>query len=136
MKSRFFKLSALLFLTMILTQCTEKTSAEYVQEGLESMRSEQIDKAGEAFLKAVEKDPNSVEGHYGLGGVYNFQKKLTEAEQEFKTVLKIDPIHINAIYSLGYTYELMGNKEKAEESYIKYRRLKGKMDSLMDPEKN
>jgi len=50
--------------------------------------------------------------------------------------LKIDPTHQNAWYSLGYTYELMGRKNEAEESYKKYRRLKGKMDSLMSQEKH
>ena len=64
------------------------------------------------------------------------KKKYQDAEKAFKSVLKIDPTHQNAWYSLGYTYELMGRKDEAEASYKKYRRLKGKMDSLMNQEKH
>jgi tetratricopeptide (TPR) repeat protein len=132
----FCKFLALILLGMILTQCSDKKSDEYVQEGLEYLNKEQYDSAQEAFLKAIEKDVNNADGYYGLGGIYNFQKKFKDAEQAFKSVLKIDPTHHNAWYSLGYTYELMGNKDESEESYKKYRRLKGEMDSLMNQEKH
>ena len=125
---------ALALLVFILTQCSNKSSDEYVQEGLNYLGKEKYDSARTSFLKAVEKDINNVKGYYGLGGIYNYQKKYQEAEKAFQTVLKIDPTHQNAWYSLGYTYELMGRKDEAEESYKKYRRLKGKMDSLMSQE--
>jgi Tfp pilus assembly protein PilF len=131
----FFKFLALILLGMILTQCSDKNSGEYVQEGLEHLKHEQYEAAQKSFLKAIEIDANNADGYYSLGGIYNYQKKLTEAEQAFKTVLKIDPTHHNAWYSLGFTYELMGKKEEAEEHYKKYRRLKGEMDSLMNQEK-
>ena len=87
---------------------------------------------GKSVLKAIEKDANNAEGYYGLGGIYNYEKNFEEAERAFKAVLKIDPTHHNAWYSLGFTYELMGKKDEAEESYKKYRRLKGKIDSLIN----
>ena len=127
----FYKFLALILLGMILTQCSDTNSGEYVQEGLEHLNHEQYDSAKKSFLKAIEKDANNVDGYYSLGGIYNYQKKFKDAEQVFKSVLKIDPTHHNAWYSLGYTYELMGKKDEAEASYKKYRRLKGKMDSLM-----
>jgi tetratricopeptide (TPR) repeat protein len=136
MISPFYKFLALILLVMILNQCSDKKSDEYVQEGLEYLNKELYDSAQEAFLKAIEKDANNVDGYYSLGGIYNYQKKFKDAEQAFKSVLKIDPTNHNAWYSLGYTYELMGNKDEAEESYKKYRRLKGKMDSLMNQEKH
>ena len=37
---------------------------------------------------------------------------------------------------LGLYIRIDGRKDEAEESYKKYRRLKGKMDSLMSQEKN
>ena len=127
----FYKFLALMLLGMILTQCSDKNSGEYVQKGLEHLNHEQYDSAKKAFLKAIEKDANNAYGYYSLGGIYNYQKNFKDAEQAFKSVLKIDPTHHNAWYSLGYTYELMGKKDEAETSYKKYRRLKGKMDSLM-----
>ena len=132
----FYKFLALILLGMILTQCSDKNSGEYVKEGLEHWNHQQYDSAKKLFLKAIEKDVNNADGYYGLGGIYNYQKKFKDAEQAFKSVLKIDPTHHNAWYSLGYTYELIGNKEESEASYKKYRRLKGKMDSLVDQKKN
>ena len=134
--SHFHKILTLILCVLILTQCSEKNSREYVKEGLEHLNNEQYDSARKSFLKAIEKDASNVEGYYGLGGIYNYQKKFKEAERAFKTVLKIDPTHHNAWYSLGFTYELMGKKDEAEESYKKYRRLKGKIDSLINQEKH
>ena len=132
----FHKILILMLFVLILTQCSEKNSGEYVKEGLEHLNHEQYDSARKSFLKAIEKDASNVEGYYGLGGIYNYKKKFKEAERAFKTVLKIDPTHHNAWYSLGFTYELMGKKDEAEESYKKYRRLKQKIDSLMNQEKH
>ena len=132
----FHKILTLILFVLILTQCSEKNSREYVKEGLEHLKHEQYDSARKSFLKAIEKDANNAEGYYGLGGIYNYEKKLEDAERAFKTVLKIDPTHHNAWYSLGFTYELMGKKDEAEESYKKYRRLKQKIDSLMNQEKH
>ena len=70
-----------------------------------------------------------------MGGIYNLEMKYDDAEKAFKSLIQLDPTHFNAWYSLGYTYELKGNKEDAEKSYEKYRRLKGKLDSIMNKEK-
>ena len=120
---------------MILTQCEGKNSAEYVQEGIENSRQGQYSNAKESFLSAIKQDPKNIDGYYGLGGIYNLEKKYEEAEKAFKTAIQLDPTHINSWYSLGYTYELMGKKEDSENSYEKYRRLKGKLDSIMGKEK-
>ena len=133
---RFLNLQLLILLVLILTQCSDKNSSEYVDEGLQYLSQEQYSSASKSFLKAIDKDPKNAEGHYGLGGIYNYQKKYQDAERAFKSVLEIDPTHHNAWYSLGYTYELMGNKDESEESYEKYRRLKREMDSLMNQEKH
>ena len=120
---------------MILTQCGEKKSAEYVQEGIQYSKEQRFDSARQSFLKAIEQDPKNTDGYYGLGGIYNLEKKYDDAEKAFKSVIQLDPTHVNTWYSLGYTYELMGKKEDAEKSYEKYRRLKGKLDSIMNKEK-
>ena len=130
--SHFHKILTSILFVLILTQCSEKNSREYVKEGLEHLNHEQYDSARKSFLKAIEKDANNAEGYYGLGGIYNYEKNFDEAERAFKAVLKIDPTYHNAWYSLGFTYELMGKKDDAEESYKKYRRLKGKIDSLIN----
>jgi len=120
---------------MILTQCGNKNSKEYVQEGIEHTKQGRFNSAKESFINAIEKDPKNIGGYYGLGGIYNLEKKYDDAEKAFKSVIQLDPTHFDAWYSLGYTYELMGKKEDAEKSYEKYRRLKGKLDSIMNKEK-
>lgn len=135
MSRLLLKFSIIILTGLILTQCGEKTSAQYVQEGIDYSNAGNYDSAGESFLTAVEKDPKNIDGHYGLGGIYNLEKKYEDAEKSFKSAIQIDPTHYNAWYSLGYTYELMGRKEDSEKSYEKYRRLKGKMDSIMNKEK-
>ena len=135
MSRLLLKFSIIILTGLILTQCGEKTSAQYVQEGIDYSNAGNYDSAGESFLTAVEKDPKNIDGHYGLGGIYNLEKKYEDAEKSFKSAIQIDPTHYNAWYSLGYTYELMGRKEDSEKSYEKYRRLKGKMDSIMNEEK-
>ena len=136
MTLRFLKILTLILFALILIQCSEKNSEEYVQEGLEFLKHEQYDSARESFLQAIEKDANNSEGYYSLGGIYNYQKKFKKAEQAFKSVLKIDPTPHNAWYSLGFTYELMGQKEEAEESYKKHHGLKEKMDLFISQEKH
>ena len=130
---KLLKFVTLIFVGLILTQCGEKKTARfYFQEGSEYYNQGHYSKAGESFLKAVEEDPKNLEGHYGLGGIYNLEKKYIDAENDFMLAIQLDPTHYNAWYSLGYTYELMGKKEDAEKSYEKYHRLKGQMDSIMN----
>ncbi len=136
MNSLYLKSFIIILTGLILTQCGENKSAQYyVQEGIEFSNAGQYDKAGESFLNAVKKDPKNLEGHYGLGGIYNLEKKYEQAEKAFKTAIQLDPTHYNSWYSLGYTYELMGKKEEAEKSFEKYRRLKGEMDSILNKDK-
>ena len=134
-QKQFLKFFAILFMGMILTQCGNKNSKEYVQEGIEHTKQGRFNSAKESFINAIEKDPKNIGGYYGLGGIYNLEKKYDDAEKAFKSVIQLDPTHFDAWYSLGYTYELMGKKEDSEKSYEKYRRLKGKLDSIMNKEK-
>lgn len=125
-----YQLPALLILLMILPQCTEKSSRDYVQEGLKYTENQEYSKAEEAYLRAIEKNPKNPDGYYGLGGIYNYQKKYDQAVETFRKVIELDPIHYNAYYSLGYSYESMGKKEEAEIQYSASRRLKRKMEEI------
>lgn len=125
-----YQLPVLLLLLMILPQCTEKSSRDYVQEGLKYTEDQEYSKAEDAYLRAIEKNPGNPAGHYGLGGIYNYQKNYDQAAEEFRKVIELDPTHYNGYYSLGYSYELMGKKEEAEIQYNSYRRLKKKMEEI------
>ncbi|MEO2043038.1 MAG: tetratricopeptide repeat protein [Nitrospinaceae bacterium] len=135
MIQQFIKLFTVILVGMILTQCENKNSAEYVQEAIEYSKQGQFSNAKKSYLKAIESDPKNTDGYYGLGGMYNLEKKYKNAEKAFKSALQLDPTHINAWYSLGYTYELMGKKEDSESSYEKHRRLKEKLNSIIGKKK-
>ena len=127
-----YKCVAIILTGMILTQCGDKSSSEYVQEGNDYSTRGLYNDAKESYLKSIEKDSKNIEGHYGLGGMYNLERKYEDAEKEFHSVIQLDPTHINGWYSLGYTYELMGKKEDSEKSYRKYRQLKERMDFIIN----
>lgn len=124
----FFCLATLL----ILPQCVEKTSDDYVQEGIANSRDGNYQQAMDSFLMAIEIDKKNPEAYVGLGGIYNQQKMYPRAVEVFNMALGIDPTYVDAYYSLGYSYEMMGDREQAEIRYRKYRSLKKKLDDLID----
>ena len=132
---KLFTLCLLTLLALILPQCSDKNSDDYYKEGLAQIEKQDYDSAEAAFQKAIEKNSKNPNGHYGLGGIYNFRKKYDLAEQAFITTLRIDPTFVDAHFSLGYTYEQLGQKEKAEREYATYRRLKKKMEHILNEEK-
>ena len=81
---------------------------------------------------AIQKNKRNPKAYVGLGGIYNHEKMYSEAVKVFGTALRLDPAYINAYYSLGFTYEMMGDLEKAEENYKKYRLLKKKLNDLIN----
>jgi Flp pilus assembly protein TadD len=127
-----YRVPALLVLLLILPQCAEKSSSDYVKEGYQYTEQQEYSKAENAFLKAIEKDPKNADGFYGLGGIHNNNKKYPEAIEAFQKVLRLDPTHFNAYYSLGYSYEQNGDIKQAKRNYQTYKRLKQKMDKIIN----
>ena len=103
MSRLFHKILTLILFVIILTQCSDKSSGEYVQEGLKYLNKEEYDSARESFLKAIEIDANNPDGYYGLGGIYNYQKKFKKAELGIKKKTKIENGKIEVVdkYSIN-----------------------------------
>ncbi len=140
-KKYFFlnKLARLVFLIvcgLILSQCAEKTSQQYVEDGLKFTRNEDYGRALESFLNAIDKDKKNPQAYYGLGGIYNVQESYSQAVAVFQTAVQLDPTFMDAYYSLGYSFEMMGNKAEAKKNYDRYHSLKGKFDKYMEKERN
>lgn len=119
---------------LILPQCSEKNSVDYVQEGMQYIEQQNFDKAEAAFLKAIEKNSKDPEAYYGVGGIYNYRKQYDKAKEAFRNTIKMDPAHFDAHYSLGYTHEQLGENEAAEKEFAIYNRLKKKMDAALKRE--
>jgi tetratricopeptide (TPR) repeat protein len=79
------------------------------------------EKAEQAYLKAIELDPNYATPHNGLG--YLFQYYLGEpekAEQAYLKAIELDPKDAYPHNGLGYLFQYhLGEPEKAEQAYLK-----------------
>jgi len=127
---RFWSLFWIACLLLILPQCSDKKSADYVKEGFQFIEDQNFQRAETSFKQALSKNPKNPQAFYGLGGIYNSQARYPEAEEAFKNALRNDPTHVDAHYSLGYTYEQMGKDELAEKHFKMYKRLKTKIAKM------
>lgn len=128
----FLSLTAAL---LVLPQCAEKSSQDYVRDGIEQTQRQEYSEAMESFLKAIEKDSRNAEAYVALGGIYNQKNMFAEAAEAFDNALQLDPTHVDAYYSLGFTQEMMGNMEEAEKNYQKHHSLKKRLDDLIRKER-
>lgn len=78
-----------------------------------------ITEALAAYQKALEIDPRSKEGHFGLGIVYASQQQYTDAEASYQKALAIDPRYEEAYTNLGAI--LMAQKKTAD-AIVAYRK--------------
>ena len=58
-----------------------------------------------AYKKAIELDPHSVDARMGLGEVYEEKGLYKEATEEYRRVIEIDGKHTGAMYNLALVYE-------------------------------
>lgn len=121
----------MLLMALLLTQCSSKTSDEWVKEGIKLSEQGDYESAFDAFLKATELDPKNPKAFYGLGGLYNYRNQHESAAQAFQTVIKLDPTHFNARYSLGFTYEKLGQPELAKPEFARYHSLKKRFEAMI-----
>src|SRR3989442_13542784 len=58
-----------------------------------------------AYKKAIDLDPASVEARMGLGEVYEDKGLYKEAADEYRRVIELDAKHTGAMYNLAIVYE-------------------------------
>jgi tetratricopeptide (TPR) repeat protein len=64
-----------------------------------------------AYKKAIELDPHSVEARMGLGEVYEDKGLYKEAIDEYRRVIDLDAKHTGALYNLALVYEKVDPRE-------------------------
>ena len=73
-----------------------------------------IEKAIEEFNTSIQKAPDSLPAHMGLGIIYETQKKYDKAKEYYQKALKINPKFAPAANNLAYLYaETGGNIDEA-----------------------
>jgi len=64
-----------------------------------------------AYKKAIDLDPGSVEARMGLGEVYEDKGLYKEASEEYRKVIDLDGKHTGAMYNLAIVYEKTDPRE-------------------------
>lgn len=74
----------------------------------------QMDKALNAFERAVQVNPNDVRGYKNLGTVYGIQERYQEAIDVLLKAEEIAPRDAEVITNLAITYKRLGNDERSQ----------------------
>jgi tetratricopeptide (TPR) repeat protein/TolB-like protein len=84
-----------------------------------------------AYKKAIELDPYTVEARMGLGEVFEEKGLYKEAIEEYRRVVELDAKHTGAMYNLALVYEKVDPRE-AITQWEKYIALAAQLPSEKD----
>ena len=84
-----------------------------------------------AYKKAIDLDPSSVEARMGLGEVYEDKGLYKEAIGEYRHVVELDGKHTGAMYNLALVYEKVDPRE-AVAQWERYIALASQLPSEKD----
>ena len=104
----------LLFVPVFLAACTTlPTSAEYLLRGDGYFQDGKPQKALEAYTRALELNPDNLEGHASRGAVYYFTGDYDNAEKDFLYVLDKNPYQVDAYTAYASTLAAKGDFQNA-----------------------
>jgi tetratricopeptide (TPR) repeat protein len=76
------------------------------------------------LTKALALDPKLAEAHLQLGNLYSDQNKHAEAIPEYKRALELNSDLADAYYRLGQAYVRTGEKDRAQEQFQVYQKIR------------
>jgi tetratricopeptide (TPR) repeat protein len=74
--------------------------------------------------KSMALDPTLAEAHLQLGNLYSEQGKYADSIPEYQRALKLNSDLADAHYRLGQAYVRTGEKERAQEQFEVYQKLR------------
>src|SRR5215213_9038211 len=80
-------------------------------------RTDVITEAERLAKEVLAKDPNHIEGHILMGGVYFAQKQQDKTFAELNEAVRIDPKRVESYLSLARFYIVTKERDKADETY-------------------
>ncbi len=96
----------------------------WFQRGLElEQTGGPVEQILEAYLKAVELDPQSAGALVNLGTLYFNTRDFTRAERCYKQALEVDPEYALAHFDLANLYDERGQREQALKHYLNALRI-------------
>jgi tetratricopeptide (TPR) repeat protein len=82
----------------------------------------ELPEAQAAFEKAVAANPQAIVSRYRLAHTHRAQGHYPRAIETLQQIQKVDPSETSVFYDMGVVYELMGDRQKASESFTRFRR--------------
>ena len=96
----------------------ERQAESYFQNGLALEEAgAPIEKAIEAYRKAIELNPGAAGALVNLGTIYYRQRKYEDAESQYLKAVQVDANYPLAHYNLGNLYDEQGDLTHAEQHY-------------------
>ncbi len=92
------------------------SSDEWYNLGLD-LEELDLDKAPDAYRKALEMDPGNADAHVNMGRLYQLKGNLRHARRHYQFALRAVPNHQLANYNMGTIYDELDELEKAAEYY-------------------
>jgi tetratricopeptide (TPR) repeat protein len=90
----------------------------------------------EALLKkAITLDPKLAEAHLQMGNLYSDQSQYAESIPEYEKALENNPDLADAHYRLGQAYVHTGKKDRAQEQFDVYQRLRAQQMADLDKQR-
>ena len=87
------------------------------------------------LLKSIALDPNLAEAYVQLGNLYADRRDYAKSMPEYESALKLDPNLTDAHYRLGQDYVHTGQKDRAQQEFAVYQRLRADHLAELDKEK-
>jgi tetratricopeptide (TPR) repeat protein len=85
--------------------------------------------------KSVALDPTLAEAHLQLGNLYSDQSQYAESIPEYRKALKKNPDLADARYRLGQAYVHTGEKDRAQEQFQVYQKLRAQHLADLDKQR-
>jgi tetratricopeptide (TPR) repeat protein len=80
-------------------------------------RGETTPEAIQAYVKAIELNPEAAGAYINLGTIYYNLRRLDDAEKCYRAAIAIDPDYALAYFNLGNVFDERGNAEEARKLY-------------------
>jgi tetratricopeptide (TPR) repeat protein len=85
--------------------------------------------------KSIALDPKIAEAHLQLGNLYSDQGKYAEAVPEYTRALELNPDLADGYYRLGQAYVHTGQKDRAQQEFATYQKLRTQHMSDLDKQR-
>jgi tetratricopeptide (TPR) repeat protein len=96
----------------------EREAEAHFQHGLQLEETgAPVDKALDAYKKAIAANPYAAGALVNLGTLYYRMRKFTDAESHYQRAIEADPKYALAHFNLGNLYDEMGNIDRARSHY-------------------